>query len=191
WTFPTCPGDGLSELCGLEVVNRMNGEIHSFTGENAKHYSFTDPQSGAESLAGRFLFDQVRAHDGTRTVLACNGWPAVLTRQVGLGSATYLASLAGAAQANGSTLLVGWLDKFLRERGVLPACDVHGPVWTNLASSKGQRVIFVQNPSETPCEAKIATDNALRDPIEDMKFESTDGFASVPLAGRQLRVLIP
>ena len=190
WTFPKCPGDGLSELCGLEVINRMNGESHSFTGANQKHFSFIDPQSGAESLAGRFVFEQVRAHDGARTLLACNGWPAVLTRQVGLGSATYLASLAGAAQANGSTLLVGWLGKFLREREVLPACDIQGPVWANLAHSKGQRVLFVQNPSETPCEAKIATDTALRDPVEDMKFESLEGFATVPLVGRQMRVLI-
>ena len=169
----------------------MNGEIHSFTGTNAKQFSFIDPQSGAECLAGRFLFEQVRAHDGTKTSLVCNGWPAVLTRQVGLGSATYVASLAGAAQANGSTLLVGWLDKFLRDREVLPACDIQGPVWANLARSKGQRVLFVQNPSEIPCEAKVATNTALRDPVEDLKFESVDGFAAIPLAGRQVRVLIP
>ena len=123
-------------------------------------------------------------------MLACNGWPAVLTRQSGLGSATYLASLAGAAQANGATRLVGWLESFLRERGVLPACEVQGPVWANLARSKGKRVLFVQNPSEIPCEAKVATGNVLYDPVEDLKFESADGFASVPLAGRQVRVLI-
>ena len=49
---------------------------------------------------------------------------------------------------------------------------------------------YYRAPSEIPCKAKSATNTAVRDPVENLKFESVEGFAAVPLVGRQVRVLI-
>ncbi|MBU4212711.1 MAG: beta-galactosidase [Verrucomicrobia bacterium] len=179
--FEKSPGDNLLKLFGLHVVSRHGGE----------RFGFVDPETNTELLAGRHLFEEVRVQKGTCVVLKSGKHPAVLTRKVGKGTATYIAAFAGAEQAAGSALFANWLGKWLRERGVRAPISFEGPAWVNTARLGKDRIIFLHNPGKPSCEVRLRmqTGTAICDCITLEKFRSDDGRVLVPLAARQVRAL--
>ncbi|MFH0795953.1 MAG: beta-galactosidase [Candidatus Omnitrophota bacterium] len=181
-TFEKFPGDGLAELFGLHVTERVSGE----------RFDFNKPGGKTKRLSGKFLFEYVHTQKATEVLLEWKGKPAALKRSFGKGTLTYLTSFVGADYAVGSRLLTAWLDKHLRTCGIQPPMDIKGPVWVNTAHYQKQRVVFLQNPSEKRCTAKLRlpSEIIIRDPFEERKIRTANKIAVVPLAGRQVRVLM-
>lgn len=83
------------------------------------------------------------------------------------------------------------LRRWLAERGVAAPLAFEGPVWINTARRGGEPVVFVHNPATESCAVQLACDGrGWHDPVENMTWQAIDGAVTVPLEGRQTRMLL-
>ncbi|MDD5706066.1 MAG: beta-galactosidase [Kiritimatiellae bacterium] len=178
--FETTPGDGLSELFGLRIVDRIGGQV----------FPFVDPDTRAEHPGGASLFEQARLA-GAHVLLECRGMPAVTENRVGRGRAIYATSfISGALRA--PSFLNAWLGRQLQAAGIRSPVEFEGPVWLNAARCQEQRILFVGNPSpDAACAATLIVPDIMTvtDPLGSQSLQRNGNAIMLSLAPRQTLAL--
>ena len=182
-TFPRFPGGCLRKVFGLHVEDRISGE----------RFPLSSPGKTGDLLTGAHLLEKVRPERGTDVLLRYGKLPAVLSRQTGKGTATYIATFLGPMNRGYRSPLSVRLKSFLRDTaGILPAMEVTGSAWFTTATRGDRRVLFLQNPDkEKKSRAVVGTgkQTLFEDVVSGEVFSGKTSVA-IPLGPRQVRMLV-
>ena len=182
-TYVPSPGGVLRELFGLHIRDRISGD----------RFNLSPALRSGTVLSGAHLFEFVEPVPGTKILLRCGKDPAVLTRRHGKGTATYVATFAGAGGRGWRSPLSSWLSGMLKENaGVVPPADIKGPVWFSTARAQGADIFFLQNPDKDRGHRAVfgvKEETVLEDVLSGQFFKGAKSLR-VPLGPRQVRMLV-